>query len=227
MPAVPQQIPIAWEASPSFDAAAFVVAPSNEAAYRLMAAWPGWSVPAVVLHGPPGSGKSHLGAVWRAASGAVAIDAGALSIEAVPSLIGEAKAALVECADAAAGTAEREQALFHLYNLLLARGGSLLLTAREPSALWPIGLADLASRMRAALSVRIDAPDDALLGAVLRKLFADRQLVVGDEVVAAALVRMERSFAGAHALVARLDYESLAQKRAVTTALLRDVLSRL
>jgi chromosomal replication initiation ATPase DnaA len=222
-----QQLPIAWEAPPSFDAAAFVVAPGNEAAHRLITAWPRWPAPALVLHGPSGSGKSHLGAIWARASGAAGIDARALRIDEVPSLLGEARAVLVEAADEATASPERERALLHLYNLLLARGGSLLLIAREPPALWPIALADLASRLRAALPVRIDAPDDALLGAVLRKLFADRQLQVSEEVIAAALVRMERSFAGAHALAAKLDYESLAQKRPVTTALLREVLAAL
>lgn len=222
-----EQLPIRLPASPSFDAAAFVVSPSNETAYRLIAAWPRWPTSAVVLHGPSGSGKSHLGAVWCAKAGAVSIAAEALLVDAVPSLLGEAAAVLVEDADRAAADRAREQALLHLYNLALARGGSLLLSAAEPPALWPLGLADLASRLRAALPVRIDPPDDALLAAVLRKHFADRQLQVGDDVVAASLLRMERSFAGARALVEALDYQSLARKRPITTALLRDVLAGL
>ena len=54
----------------------------------------------------------------------------------------------------------------------------MLLTARRPVAGWPLGLPDLASRLRAAPAVAIGPPDDALLGALLVKLFADRQLVV-------------------------------------------------
>lgn len=220
-----RQLPIELPTSPSYDAASFIVSTANETAHKLITSWPRWASPVVVLHGPPGSGKSHLAAVWRQQSGAPLIAPEALAVDTVPSLLGEARAVLIEDADRAAGFGEREQALLHLYNLVLARGGSLLLTAAEPPNLWPLALADLASRLRAALPVRLDAPDDILLAAVLRKHFGDRQLQVGDEVIAAALLRMERSFAGARALVQSLDYQSLAQKRPITTALLREVLA--
>lgn len=224
---MPQQIPIRLPTTASFTAENFVVSPSNMGAHRVVTAWPRWSARVVVLHGPRGSGKSHLASLWRAQSEAPLVDVEALAIDAVPSLLGEARAVLVEEADRAAGLPEREQALFHLHNLVLARGGTLLLTAAEPPNLWPVALADLASRLRAALPVRLDSPDDALLAAVLRKLFADRQLQIGDEVIPAALARMERSFAGAQALADALDYQSLAQKRPITTALLREVLAGL
>jgi chromosomal replication initiation ATPase DnaA len=220
-----RQLPIPLPTTPSFEAQTFVVSPSNEAAHRLVTMWPRWTAPVLVVHGPRGSGKSHLAALWRAQAAAPLIAAEALAIDAVPSLLGEARAVLVEDAERAVESAEREQALLHLHNLALARGGTMLLTAAEPPNLWPLTLADLASRLRAALPVRIDPPDDALLAAVLRKLFADRQLQVGDEVVQAALARMERSFAGAQALADALDYQSLAQKRPITTVLLREVLA--
>src|SRR3546814_11282244 len=95
-------------------------------------------------------------------------------------------------------------------------GGHLLLTGRTPPARWKIGLPDLASRLRAAPTVAVDGPDDALLSAVLVKLFADRQLRVGTDVVAFVVPRMERSFAAARRLVAALDAASLASRRPVT-----------
>ena len=63
------------------------------------------------------------------------------------------------------------------------------------------------------------APDDALLRAVIVKLFADRQLAVDEALVAFLVNRIERSFAGARAAVARLDEEALRQHRPVTRAL--------
>ncbi len=119
-----------------------------------------------------------------------------------------------------------EEALLHLYNLLAERQGHLLLAAREPPARWTIGLADLRSRLLAAPAVAVEAPDDALLGAVLVKLFADRQLRISEEVIAYLLPRIERSFAAAQAIVAALDRAALAGQRAVTVPLARDVLNR-
>src|SRR5690606_27121087 len=76
-----------------------------------------------------------------------------------------------------------ETALFHLYNALAERRGSILLTATEPPARWGLRLADLRSRIAALPAVSIRPPDEALIQGVLVKLFADRQLRVDPELV--------------------------------------------
>ena len=216
------QLPLDLGFRPALGRADFLVAPCNEAAISWLDRWPAWPGPALALYGPAGSGKTHLGEVWRARSGALSVATAALTPAAVPRLLGAAKAALVDDADRA-----DEEALLHLYNLLAERSGHLLLVAREPPARWGIELADLRSRLLAALAVAVEPPDDAVLGAVLVKLFADRQLDVGREVVAYLLVQLERSFAAARQVVAELDAASLAEGRAVTVPLTRAVLSRL
>ena len=87
-----------------------------------------------------------------------------------------------------------------------------------------MSLADLRSRLVAAPAVAIGAPDDGLVGALLIKLFADRQLRVGDGVVEYLLARMERSFEAARILVAALDDAALAGRRNITVPLARQVL---
>jgi chromosomal replication initiation ATPase DnaA len=74
---------------------------------------------------------------------------------------------------------------------------------------------------------RLEEPDEALLRAVLVKLFVDRQLVVDTGVVEEILVRGERSFAGARRVVEALDARSLAERRRVTRMLARQVLAQL
>ena len=113
------------------------------------------------------------------------------------------------------------EALLHLYNCCGEAGASLLVVAREAPARWPIALPDLASRLRAAPSVAIALPDDALLGAVLVKHFADRQVRVAPGVIAFLVRRMERSFAAAGALAARLDRLALSAGRPISIALAR------
>ncbi|MCB1539155.1 MAG: hypothetical protein KDJ49_09365, partial [Alphaproteobacteria bacterium] len=68
-------------------------------------------------------------------------------------------------------------------------------------------------------------PDDALLGAVLVKLFADRQMRIDIGVIEYCIARMERSFSAARDLVAQLDQRSLVEKRPVTVAMARAVLN--
>jgi chromosomal replication initiation ATPase DnaA len=69
----------------------------------------------------------------------------------------------------------------------------------------------------------IASPDDRILEAVLLKLFSDRQLEVGIEVIQFAITRMIRTFAAAEKLVHTVDRTALATKRRVTIPLLREV----
>jgi chromosomal replication initiation ATPase DnaA len=112
-----------------------------------------------------------------------------------------------------------ERALFHLLNMARAEKADVLITARTPPVAWKAGLRDLASRLREMPVVTLDPPGDALLRAVLVKLFADRQLAVDESLIGYLVSRMERSFAAAGSMVAALDREALRQHRPVTRAL--------
>ncbi len=199
----------------------FLVAPCNEAAVAWLDRWPDWPAATFVVHGPPGSGKTHLVEAWRARSGAHVLDAGGLD-SAAPDAWLEAQHLAVE----GLGGAVDEAALLHCHNHVSERGGSLLLTARRPPADWLFALPDLASRLRMAPAAALGMPDDALLGALMLKLFADRQIAVAPEVPFYLLPRMERSFDAVVRMVKTLDRAALAEKRAVTVPLARAVLAR-
>ncbi len=209
-----------WGVRPALGREDFLVAPCNEAAVAWLDRWPDWPGPALVIHGPPGSGKSHLAEVWRRRSGAEMVDAAALT-HAAPGG-GQAAAALV--LDGLSGPID-ERALLHTYNSVAERGGHLLLTALAPPARWPLALPDLVSRLRVAPSVALGLPDDALLAALMLKLFADRQIAVAPEVPAYVVPRIERTFEAAASLVERLDRAALAEGRPVTVPLVRAVLA--
>jgi chromosomal replication initiation ATPase DnaA len=201
---------------PALGAEDFLVAPSNAEAVAWLDRWPDWPAPALVLYGPAGSGKTHLAHVFEARSGARNV-AAELAPEQVPHLA--AAAVVVDPAEGAA-----EEPLLHLYNLVAERRGALLLVGRSPPAQWRIGLADLRSRLLASPTVALRPPDDALLGAVLLKLFADRQVAVGEELIAFLLRRTERSFEAARLVVAQLDAAALAAGRPITVPFAREVL---
>jgi chromosomal replication initiation ATPase DnaA len=213
------QLPLDLGHRPALDRADFLVAPSNAAAVTWLDRWPQWPAPALALAGPPGSGKSHLAHVFAARAGAPIIEPSSLTTERVPGLLGGASAAVVDEAERAA-----EAPLLHLYNLLAERGGHLLVVSRGAPARWTISLADLRSRLVASPSVAVAAPDEALIGALLVKLFADRQLAVGEEVLAYLALHLERSFAAVQRAVAALDAAALAEHRRITVPLARRVL---
>ncbi|MFZ1348065.1 MAG: chromosomal replication initiator DnaA, partial [Tabrizicola sp.] len=150
----------------------FFVAPSNALALQTVDAWRDWPGRKLLLVGPEGAGKTHLAHIWAALADAVILPAETLAGADIASLAG--RAVVVENADRI-GAAEAQ--LFHLHNLATTNG-ALLLTARTPPRDWGLTLPDLTSRMQATHLARLDAPDDALLSAVLVKLFADRQVAV-------------------------------------------------
>jgi len=156
--------------------------------------------------------------IWAAMAGARIISAQALRDAEVPSAL--ATGALV-VEDSSADADDR--ALFHLINLAREDNAALLFTARSAPATWPVAIPDLLSRLRALPVVTLQAPDDAMLRAVIVKLAADRQLALDESVVAFMATRIERSFAAAQAAVIALDNEALRQRRAPTRALAAEI----
>jgi chromosomal replication initiation ATPase DnaA len=211
----PRQLALALDHIESFARDDFLTGPSNEAALALVQRWPDWPDRTLVLVGPEGSGKSHLTAIWAEIAGARFAAARSIVPEQVPTAL--ATGALV-LEDVAEGRIN-ERALFHLINLSREEGAFVLMTARSAPASWRIEIPDLASRLRALPAITLAAPDDALLRAVIVKLFADRQLAVEEGLVAYLTARIERSFAAARGAVDALDREALRLKRPVNRTL--------
>jgi chromosomal replication initiation ATPase DnaA len=203
----------------------FLIAPSNEDAVAWIDLWPDWPAPALVLYGPAASGKSHLAAVWGVKSGAACVRPQSLSDVTVRDVAGASRHLILEDADTLIGDAEGEKGLFHLYNMFKEEGRTMLVTLTEPPVRRAFAVPDLASRLRAAPCVAIREPDDVLLGAILVKLFNDRQLRVSQDVIAYILSHMERSFAEARRIVAAADTKAMAEKRAISIPLVREILS--
>lgn len=215
----PRQLALALPHAESFAREDFLTGASNEAALAMIERWPDWPDRVLALVGPEGAGKSHLAAIWAEIAGARRVSARALGETDL--LAALATGALV-IEDASAALDER--ALFHLLNLIREEEGFLLITAQAAPARWGVALPDLASRLRAVPTVALSAPDDALLRAVLVKLFADRQLGVDTALVSYLTTRIERSFAAARAAVDALDREALRMQRPVTRALAAELL---
>lgn len=191
-----------------------IVTRSNREAVLLIESWPNWPGPAVVLAGPPGSGKTHLATIWREMADARACDPNALTA-------GDLDAAQTGRAlllDGVEPGGFDENALFHIMNAVRANGGSLLMTSAHWPGAWRVQTPDLRSRIQAATTVEIAEPDDELLVGVMTKLFADRQIVVDAAVIGYLASRIERSLASARAIVDRLDKASLARKAKITRA---------
>ena len=217
-----RQLTLDFEHRPALTGEDFLVADCNREAIDWIDAWPEWPAPALVIVGPPGSGKSHLAAVFAAQSHAVQItsdDFEETASHVVQDLIIEDLDRIL--------TPDCEEPLFHLYNAAKENAHRLLLTATTPPGRWDIHLPDLRSRINAAITVKIGAPDDSLISALLVKMFADRQVQVSSEVISYAASRMERSFLAARQIVELTDRLALVEKKRITVPLMKRVLENL
>ena len=214
------QLTLELAPEPGFGRENFVVSGSNEQAYAMIELWPNWPDPMLLILGPPGAGKSHLGAIWASTAKAGIQSAASLAAANIEELAA-AGPLLLEDADA---IGEREAQLFHLVNLMRERGTALLITAKTPPDAWGLRTADLVSRLRLAPTVAIGPPDDALMRAVLVKLLIDRQLVIDTSVVGYIALRLERSLDAARSFIDALDREALARQRRISRAIAADVL---
>jgi chromosomal replication initiation ATPase DnaA len=201
----------------------FLIAPNNQDAVAWIDLWPEWPAPVLILYGPIASGKSHLAAVWGEKSNAACVRPDTLTDSSVRSIADAAKHIILEDADKLIGNVEGEKGLFHLYNLFREEKRSVLITLREPPIRRAFAIPDLASRLRAAPAVAIREPDDVLLGAILVKLFNDRQLRVSQDAVNYILSHMERSFEEARRIVEAADTRAMIEKRPVSVPLLKGI----
>jgi chromosomal replication initiation ATPase DnaA len=218
----PSQLALDLARPPGFGREDFLVSGSNERAYAMVEAWPAWPDSVLLLIGPPGAGKSHLGAIWTARAAARVISAASLDdadLEALAS-----GPLLVEDLDPA-GPAQTK--LFHLLNLVRERGFGLLLTARDPPEAQGLTIPDLVSRLRLAPRAEIGPPDDALTRAVLVKLLVDRQLVVDTGLVDYAALRLGRSLDAARLFIEEIDRRALSRKSRITRTIAAEVIRAL
>ena len=212
---------------------------------RLDAFWPGANVSALqgvtdvangvdawlYLHGPSGTGKSHLliGACRRSIE--ANRPARYLSLAQLPVPRIDAIAAVdaegllaIDDVQAIAGDRQAERALFGLYNRAKAADARMLFAASASPAELGVTLPDLVSRLAMCTQYALRPLDDAGRRAMLRVLAGRLGLRLDDDVLDWWFARQPRDPASLVALLQRADRASLAAQRRITIPFLRELL---
>lgn len=212
------QLPLQLVLPEVFSEGNFVISSCNEEAYKAVMDVENWENNAqnhaLYLYGEKGSGKSHLANIWKEKVGAVIIPANNIKPASVNAncIVEDVE----NCTD--------EEVLLHLFNHCKDIGVKLLITSALPVINLPFTLPDLTSRLRGLQVAGINPPDDALIEGVMRKQFADRQLLVDDEVISYLATHMERTLENVKLLVEKIDERALSQKKNITIPFVRKVL---
>ncbi len=184
----PKQIPLNLRPEPVYDFENFIESASNRDALKIVQAWPNWPSAALLLLGPQGSGKTHLGCAWAAChAGVVFIDN---------------------------AQHQEETALFDMINRALSGDIAGLLLAS--SVIFTPNMPDLRSRLNAMPKAVLQDHDEDSLEPVLRHLFAQTGREVSKDVVAFMLENTDRSISALRNLVSELDIAAGAAKTDVT-----------
>ena len=198
----------------------FFIGSANQAAFQtLMTTWPHWKTFGQIIVGPQGSGKTHLATIWQTLTKGVFLSA-QMNLEKMHQAFnacGHRPAVILDVNDFPGNFSESN--LFHFYNLVNEYQGYLLILSRDMPQTWSLTLPDLKSRLFSLPVQILGDPDDEVLGAVLRKRFADYQLVLPNHVFTYVFSRIKRSFKSIHDFTDRVNLEALSQKKNISLSL--------
>ncbi len=185
-----QQIPfdLAPVSMTGFDS--FIVTDTNRIAVTALRAWPDWPAPTLLLLGPKGTGKTHLGEAWQKLSHGLLVD-DAHNVN--------------------------ENVLFAQMNAALnGEVSGMLLTSDKPIEAWKTQLPDLRSRLSNTPIMVMDDYDEAVLEPILRQLFERRGRNITKDLVDYILRYQSREVGFLRELVQQLDAAALAENADLT-----------
>ena len=188
---------------------------------------------ALWIWGPESSGKSHLLLAACAETGAAGgraayfpLSDGSLGVPAALSGCEQLDVVCIDDLQLAAGDARWERAIFNLYLGLNEHQRHLVLAATSPPAALNWQLADLRSRLSAALILHLKPLSEAEHVAALRMRAAIRGLEIPDETAGFLLRRYPRDLRSLCALLDTLDNAALAAQRRLTVPFIKQVIEQ-
>ena len=188
-------LPLDWPQAQ--DETRFILSEANRAAFEHFRTWSLWPVKATMLTGPRRSGRSLL----------------------ARNFIERVGGRLFENADR-----HDEEELFHAWNAAQDSGKPIILIVDEVPPAWQIELPDLRTRLAITPIARIEQPDDALFGAIIQLLFADRGMHIPDDALKYIGDRVERSYWMAERVVDAIDRFAIAERSRLTLPTIRRAL---
>ncbi|HEY4368981.1 MAG TPA: DnaA regulatory inactivator Hda [Steroidobacteraceae bacterium] len=185
----------------------------------------------VFLHGPAGTGKTHLLQAFCAQAAQHADAAAYLPLSSVmqmgPEVLSGCGELAYVCVDDIAligGRRDWERALFALHQQLDEHRGRLIVAAVTPPAASGIALADLRSRLGGGLVLTLQSLDETDQIAALQLHAHQRGFELPDDTAQYLLRRLPRDMATLCNFLDELDQASLAAQRRLTIPFVREVM---
>jgi len=169
----------------------------------------------LVIYGEEGVGKTHFLKSWVSQSGAFYVKASDLDDIAgldFPSLALELD------------SLKHQETCFALINHCLTENKPCVVTSEMPIAQRTDLIPELKSRLLLLSQVAIEKPSESDLEILIVKWASDRQMTLSPDVIQYLLMRCARDVGVLRGILNHLDETALAEKRAITKPLVRQVL---
>lgn len=226
------QLPLPIRLSDEASFANFHAGEQNRAAIARLMRFVEEGAGSLYLHGPAGSGRSHLlQAACRAGEerGVAVIYLPLAELADAPprELFAGLETHTLLClddVDHVAGRPDWEVALFHLHNRCSEAGCRMVLAAALPPAQAGFDLADLRSRLQGGEFIALAVPDDEMRVDVLLLRARNRGLALEREVARYIWSRSPRSLVALIAVLDRLDAAAVRSGRRLSIPFVKEVM---
>ena len=193
----------------------FCVTNSNFKAYNF-ALNPNNLINFSIIYGPPKSGKTHLGLIWKKINKSIQLNKNncqKILNEKINIFIDDVFVNL------------DEELLFHIVNHCFNYKLKILICTDILFKNYKFKLKDLSSRLKSFNLFEIKQPDDQLIYNLLIKLLSDRQIIINNtEIISYILNRINRTYEEIYFFVEKIDNLSLEKKRELTIPLIKELL---
>jgi len=202
---MPDQYPLDLTPSANYSFEQFLSGKSNLDALRAVKAYPDWPAPALLICGPIGCGKTHLGSAWFNATN---------TNENLEVFLDDIE------------TIDEDDLFLSINKALNGEIPALLMTSTKLPENLGITLPDLRSRLNYIPIFTMSEPDEDILEPIIRKIFEDQGRSVKADVVKYIYTHFERSVPAVSKLVAEIDQAARTDKKDVTRSFVSSFLKR-
>lgn len=189
----------------------------------------------VYLAGPQDSGKTHLSIASLNFALQHLLRANYVSLSELESFsqediknyfesVRDCDLLLLEDIDLFLGEEERQRLLFDTFNFVRDAGKVLVVTSRKSVDELSLGLADLASRLRSGLTLKLNAINDSEKKEILMQVSRDRGLDMAPDLAEFLIRRSPRNLGQLIDLVVRLDQAAWVAKQKLTIPFIKKTL---
>ena len=198
----------------------FFVSTSNVEAFEILNSWPKWIKKFINLYGEKYSGKSHLAKIFESKSTCLNISEKDFTEEILIKFKTKQSLIIEDYQNNIS-----ENLLYSLINIVEQENKYLLITSEKPINEFNYKLNDLVSRLNNFLYIKLGAPDDELIYALIVKNFSDRQITIDKKLIDYIIKRIDRSYESIFIFISKVDQLSLQKGKPINLEVIKKVLS--